>query len=57
MVQEGVELKDKGNEKFTTPGPSNLNQKSFLKILITFGDKYPRDGSKNEPMAPRTNLG
>ena len=29
----------------------------FWKILITFGDKYPRNGSTNEPMAPRTSLG
>ena len=29
----------------------------FLKILITFSDKCPRDGSKNEPMAQRMSLG
>ena len=28
----------------------------FWEILTTFGDKYPQNGSKNEPMAPRTNL-
>jgi hypothetical protein len=29
----------------------------FLKILITFGDKCPQNGSKNQPMAQRTSLG
>ena len=43
--------------KITTPGPSNLNQKSILKTMITFGDKCPQNGSKKVPMAPRTHLG
>ena len=29
----------------------------FFKILITFGDKCPRNGSKNEQTAPRTSMG
>ena len=29
----------------------------FLKILITFGDKCPQNGSNNATMAPRTHLG
>ena len=34
-----------------------LNKSQFLKILITFGDKCLRNGSKNDPMAPRTTMG
>jgi len=41
----------------STPGPSNLNQKSLFEDLMTFGDKCPRNGSKNDKMAPRTTLG
>ena len=33
-----------------------LNQKSFWKILSTFGDKCPRNGSKSDTMVPRTTL-
>ena len=40
----------------TTPGPSNIKSQ-FLKILISFGEKCPHNGSKNEPMAQRTSLG
>ena len=29
----------------------------FSEILTTFVDKCPENGSKNESMAPRTNLG
>ena len=29
----------------------------FIKDLSTVGDKYPKNGSKNQPMAPTTNLG
>ena len=29
----------------------------FLKILITFDDKCPRNGFKNDTMVPRTTLG
>ena len=41
----------------TTPGPLNLNQKSFLNNLSTFGDNCPRNGSKNDLTAPRMSLG
>ena len=39
-------------------GPSVvLNQSQLLKILSTFGDKCPQNGSKNVPISPKTNPG
>jgi hypothetical protein len=29
----------------------------FIEHLSFFGDKYPQNGSKNDPMVPRTTLG
>ena len=34
-----------------------LNRKSFLEDFVNFGDKCPRNGSKNGLMAPRTGMG
>ena len=33
------------------------SKSQLIEDLSTFGDKYPRNGSKNEPMAPTTDLG
>ena len=46
-----------GNVSESTQGPSW----GYLKVIFSgtlsiFGDKCPQNGSKNEPMAPRTNL-
>ena len=41
----------------TTQGPSNLNQKSILEDLSTFGDKYPQNATKKELLSSKRNHG
>ena len=42
--------------KRSTPGLLNLNQKSILEDLSHFSDRYPRNGFKTAPKAPRPHL-
>ena len=50
-------IKQKKTLCLSTPGPSHLNIKTFLKILATFGGECPQHGSKNRLTAPRTDAG
>jgi len=44
--------------RLSHPRPFEPSIKSqFFKILITFGDKCPRNGSRNVQTAPRTSMG
>jgi len=45
------------SSSFPTQGPSwGYSKVNFQETSSIFGDKCPRDGSKNDPMAPRTTL-
>ena len=58
MSVGGLEVMDEGAQRHSaTQGPSwGYLKVNFSETLSTFGDKCPQNGSKNEPMAPRTNL-
>ena len=58
---EGLKVGVLGSTSDESDSPTQGPSWGYLKVIFSetlsfFGDKCPQNGSKNEPMAPRTNL-